>query len=249
MKLFRIQLISALFLLAVPFYAVFAQESNSCVACHAKLPHDSFVGENFLKWQHSVHSEAGITCDRCHGGNPTKMTRQEAHLGVYNSSNPKSKVYYKNVPRTCGNCHREEYRAFQSSLHYEELERRGNGPTCVSCHGSKAAKIIAPDEISAVCTRCHNPRKGIKPEIPTVAANALYLMQVAGDYIDWANEFYRLSHSSAAKKKAKVYLDRAEKVYREATSSWHTFDVAHVLSQLHEAIANARKAKNALDKG
>lgn len=239
--------------LALTFLAAFgmtafvrAGEKNSCVSCHSKLPHDSFVGENFLKWQHSVHSKAGITCNRCHGGNPTKVNRQEAHLGVYNSSNPKSKVYYKNVPRTCGSCHRKEYEAFLTSIHYEQLESRGEGPTCVSCHGSKAATIIKPDQITDVCTRCHNPRKGIKPEIPTIAENALYLMGVARDYIAWVKDFYRLERSPEKRRKAKKYLNRAEKVFLKATSTWHTFHVEQVLDDLHEAIANSRKAKKIL---
>ncbi len=246
MKYSKIFFLSLLLFSFIFISVVNAQKKNSCVDCHQKLPHDTFIGENYVKWQHSVHSEAGITCDRCHGGIPDKLTRQEAHVGIYNSSNPKSKVYYKNVPRTCGSCHMMEYKAFKTSVHYEELERKGLGPTCVSCHGSKAASIVTPDQISEICTRCHNPRKQIRPEVPTLAYHALYLMGVTEVILSWSEDFYRMAKPGAGKKAAKPYLDKARKFYTEAIDSWHTFDVDRVLRFLHQSIDNAKKSKEKL---
>jgi len=228
--------------------ALLAQKKNgnSCVNCHKNIPKDTFIGENYMKWRTSVHSAAGITCDRCHGGNPEKRTRQEAHLGVYNSSNSKSKVFYKNVPRTCGVCHTMEYKAFRTSVHYEELQSKGLGPNCVSCHGGKAASIVTPDEMSEICTRCHNPRKQIDPNVPTQAYHALYLMLLTRDLLDWAEDFYKLSSSTGKKREARKLLDNAHQELDEAIASWHTFDVRKILRLTHSAVEKAKKARQAL---
>src|SRR5512141_962956 len=94
---------------------------NSCVHCHSGLPGSSFVGAKSHSWTGSAHQKRGVTCDKCHGGNPAAPGEKEAHQGVLGSKNPQSSIYYKNIPSTCGKCHGAEYFKFKRSLHYRLL--------------------------------------------------------------------------------------------------------------------------------
>ncbi len=225
----------------------FAQDENSCLVCHRELPYDTFVGENYLKWQSSVHSRAGITCDRCHAGNPAQKELPAAHLGVLNSGQPQSKVYFKNVPRTCGSCHTQEYKAFRTSIHYRELEEKGEGPTCVSCHGSKAAAIVTPEQLVQICVRCHNSQKQIDPAVPTQAYNALYLLSVAQEMLSWGDELLRNSGSKNEKVVAEPYLAAAKNSFARAQNSWHAFDLELETSLTQATLENLKKMKRALE--
>jgi len=218
----------------------FDQESNYCVECHKTIPKDSFVGEHYEDWARSIHRENGITCDACHGGNPTKPLQKEAHIGMFNSSNPKSKVYFKNVPRTCGQCHTKEYRTFRKSVHYQELQKRGRGPTCVTCHGARATWIITPDQIKAVCTRCHNERMEIDPEVPIHAYYVLYLMNVTSTMLD---RIERWTETSKVRAEGRKHLRLAQEAMTKASANWHTFHIDSVRVQIQKAIEEAQKVR------
>ena len=102
---------------------------NSCVQCHFRLPGDSFIGAESHSWTGSIHQKSGVTCDKCHGGNPQAAEEKEAHQGVLPSGNPQSTVYFKNVPATCGKCHGAQFYKFTQSVHYRMLESTGRRST------------------------------------------------------------------------------------------------------------------------
>jgi len=133
---------------------------NSCVNCHSKLSASSFVGIKSHDWKGSIHQKHNVTCDKCHGGNPAAINKNEAHTGVLGSTKPQSRVYYKNIPSTCGKCHGAEFYKFTQSYHFKKLEATGKGPNCVTCHGSMVTNVLNPDDIANVCVRCHNKRIG-----------------------------------------------------------------------------------------
>jgi hypothetical protein len=215
--------------------AVHATKENTCVQCHTKLSGGSFVGVKSHAWKGSVHQQHHVTCDKCHGGHPSASGKKQAHAGMLSSSNPKSPVYYKNIPATCGKCHGAEYYKFSQSLHYKMLEKTGKGPECVTCHGSMVTKILSPDTLAAVCEQCHNQRMGIFPYVPQKAKAVLLLLRESRELLA-ADE--ALHHPAKGTAQAKA-LDNARMDLYSARLDWHRFDLDTIINHLehfHDAV-------------
>ncbi len=205
-------------------------EENSCVQCHSKLPAGSFYEVKSHSWVGSIHQQHGVTCDKCHGGNPTAAKEKQAHIGVLGSSNPPSSVYFKNIPATCGKCHGAEFYKFTQGLHYKMLESTGKGPDCVTCHGSMVTKVLAPDNLVAVCERCHNERMGIFPYVPQKAKMVLLLLRESKALLAADEQLY---HSPKCTDAAQA-LGHAEVLLHAAKLDWHKFDLDTITSNVQE---------------
>ncbi|NOY22043.1 MAG: hypothetical protein GXO70_00845 [Acidobacteria bacterium] len=96
-------------------------------------------------------------CQTCHGGH-----------NVFKASNPRSTVYKKNLPSTCGQCHEKELHDYSGSIHGVAILQKGilNVPVCTDCHGkhdvyssnmsgSHTSKQNVPD----TCKSCHDDYK------------------------------------------------------------------------------------------
>jgi Cytochrome c7 and related cytochrome c len=212
-----------------------AKTRNSCVACHSRLPGSSFVGVKSHSWSGSIHQKHGVTCDKCHGGNPGVKGREAAHAGVLGSADPKSRIYFKNIPSTCGACHGAEFYKFTQSLHYKMLESTGRGPECVTCHGSMVTGILTPDTVAAVCEQCHNDRMGIFPYVPQKAKAVLLLLTESSALLD-ARE--KLSRSGI--ERAGALLD-ARAALHSARLDWHKFDLDTIIADLQETYRALQK--------
>jgi len=98
----------------------------SCTNCHylgTKYAVPQIKG--YQQYQQSVHKSALLK------GNPDAPNCQDCH-GVHNifsPKNPKSKIYPKNIPETCGRCHLKIYNEYKESIHGEALAKKcGSGP-------------------------------------------------------------------------------------------------------------------------
>lgn len=210
---------------------------NSCVACHSRLPGSSFVGVKSHSWKGSVHQKQGVTCDKCHGGDPRAAGQKEAHAGVFGSGDTQSTVYFKNVPSTCGKCHGAEFYKFTQSLHYKRLESVGKGPECVTCHGSMVTRILTPDTIAAVCEQCHNTRMGVFPSVPEKAKAVLLLLRQSKALLDADTKLY---HPGEGTEKSKALRDARSSLH-SAKLDWHKFDLDTITADLQDM-------SNSLDK-
>ncbi len=219
------------FLLAATAYGADKNETgNSCVACHSQLPGSSFVGVKSHSWNGSVHQKHGVTCDKCHGGDPRAPGQKEAHMDMYGSADARSTVYFKNIPSTCGKCHGAEFYKFTQSLHYKMLESEGKGPECVTCHGSMVTGILTPDTITALCERCHNTRMGIFPYVPEKAKAVLLLLMQSSALVDADTKLY---HPVEGSEKARTLRD-ARLYLRSAMLDWHKFDLDTIIADLQD---------------
>jgi len=120
--------ILALFLLS--FTVLFAKP-NSCLSCHNGIENIREPHSGMMKAIYGVAKKTGYIgndCIVCHGGNPTKYTKEQAHSGTINyfKTHEGPKDFYP-APgstwinkNTCGMCHKEQVAAQMSSLMQSE---------------------------------------------------------------------------------------------------------------------------------
>lgn len=229
---------SAVFISAALVLDAFGSDRNSsCIACHRTIEGVSYLEHNLIDWEHSVHAKAGVNCEACHGGNPLQKDKEAAHAGLKPSTDPDSPVYFTRIPATCGACHQAEYKAFQKSAHYRQLERSGRGPNCVSCHGSMANHVLAPRDLEMSCILCHQQ--------PTKARATILALTHAGSSL---KRLERALTEARAKRvdvatQERAYRD-ARELHRRALEDWHTFRLSEVLKSSQEVTRQAATALN-----
>lgn len=135
----------------------------SCVVCHAEKRRSFLLG---------VHSERGIRCNDCHGGDPTAFEREPAHSGPSYIGTPDK----LQTVALCASCHSDPDQMRQYGLHVGQLaefrtSRHGhllleqgdlNAPTCTDCHDAHtilppndARSNVYPTNIVQTCAPCH----------------------------------------------------------------------------------------------
>jgi predicted CXXCH cytochrome family protein len=142
-----------------------------CASCHAseeRMRAYNLPVDQYALYQTSGHGRRlaqGDTrvavCSDCHG----------AHE-ILAPSDPASRVFTLNIPKTCGTCHGdstlmrsrgkpEVLSQYMSSVHAHELFDKGNrrAPTCVSCHGVHGAAPPELGDIDKVCGQCHTAER------------------------------------------------------------------------------------------
>ena len=142
-----------------------------CASCHANetrmraynLPVDQYA--LYQTSGHGLRLKTGdmrvAVCSDCHG----------AH-DILAPSDPASRVFAANIPRTCGRCHGDStlvkergitntFALYESSVHAKQLHDKGNlgAPTCVSCHGVHGAAPPEVGDVNKVCGRCHTAER------------------------------------------------------------------------------------------
>jgi hypothetical protein len=225
----------ALALAAPPARAQQGREVNQCVACHGRLPDSTGAGHGFAAWRGSPHAVAGVTCDECHGGNPSAADAAAAHPGVTRSSQQTSRVYFTRIPTTCGRCHAAEAAYFRSSIHYARLESDGRGPNCVTCHGSMATSVLTPERLLATCSACHTPG-GVAPvEKAREAERVLALVRVENILYDVVSTAEPARRSASGAARARIMLGDAERHLAAAAEVWHSFRLDSAVERLEHA--------------
>lgn len=222
--------------------------ANSCVDCHrlAKtvkaLP--AWYQDQFIHWYGSVHGRKGVTCDKCHGGDPDRSDRKQAHQGMKPSGDPDSRVYYKNLPETCGACHKGVYREFIQSRHYQYLKADRLAPTCTTCHGFQMdIEGVVPLQIAGRCTICHNSRMGVKPEVAESAREALYGVERTNQFIQKTQVAIELAKEQGLNvKKAQALLTESRNRLKRTGERWHRFDLNGFKKELEEIHSHVDEA-------
>lgn len=154
--------------------AGYLQEEYSCIMCHTDMR------TGFLE---GVHSDRGIQCTDCHGGDPTRFEIDTAHSSEFRGGFSKAESV-----ELCLSCHGDipEMRQyalepvtrdeFLISRHGQSLLLEGNlqAPSCSDCHGSHAIyprvdprSPIHPTRVSETCANCHADPERVPAGFPT----------------------------------------------------------------------------------
>jgi hypothetical protein len=227
-------------------------KNNNCVSCHSGLLDPLRLGNRYLEWQFSRHRDKGVSCEKCHGGDPSATDKQKAHAGVSPAFDQRSRLHWKNQPQTCGACHQNVASAFVESAHYKRLNGIGLGPSCNTCHAHMAKQApYSPVETAKLCSRCHNSINSLKPspEIPARANEAMMALQRADYVIRWARLLLENGRGMnlSLDEEANEFT-AAEDMLREARVKWHTFDLDTVRKQADEAFLKGTKVRDKLRK-
>lgn len=200
--------------------------ANSCVDCHssseffAKFP---LLDAYYKKWVDSTHAQAGVTCNSCHGGRPNEADQAAAHQGVLPVSDPNSRLYFRNQPRTCGRCHADKLEQFRFSKHYRALQTNRAAPTCTTCHPAMSSRPSYKQIVLNACRHCHavGNAAGL-PDVSNQAERAFHQLNVASGLLGWSTVHFEAQgwpgHSQAT-----IAALRAD--YDGAVNRVHRFDL------------------------
>lgn len=161
-----------------------ADTPNSCLDCHSAL--DAPLKVTPEQFAQDIHSQKGLTCASCHGGDPMKddddaMSKKAGFRG---------KIKRADVPALCGKCHSDgaymrqynpklrtdQFSQYQTSVHGKLLAKGDtNVAVCVDCHSvhdlrpaSDPRSKVHPLNIPQTCARCHADAAHMKGyKIPT----------------------------------------------------------------------------------
>jgi hypothetical protein len=224
-------------LLAVaPKDASAVEQENTCENCHRDpnfLVTNRKLHEYYQEWSGSVHRQEGVTCDECHGGDPTASDKALSHSDGIGAADPSSGIYYGNVVDTCGTCHEAVLDGFRKSEHFEHVEKKGDdvqGPTCVTCHGSMNSSILDVNSVEDACARCHNEKTDNHPENPEKAKSIL-------NHFLSISRFYRYITIRAEPEEAAAFFQEIDPKLKHLSVTWHTFDLEKIEKETREVLA------------
>lgn len=194
------------------------------------------LAHNFKDWDGSVHAKSGIECQSCHGGDASQVAKDAAHAGMLPSTNPKSPVYFTQIPETCGKCHEPEFAAFRKSAHFKELQSSGRGPNCVTCHEAMANRIIDSRSMQTTCSLCHHqPVQAYQARVAIEEAQGI-LRRLDAEI--QSAQSTGLTDASSQKKTYQLLADRLH----QAKVDWHAFRVEKLLAQVKDISQSAQAA-------
>jgi hypothetical protein len=148
-----------------------AQTANTCLECHSALDPPLQVTE--AQFAQDIHSQKGLTCASCHGGDPTKADMD----AMSKAAGFRGKIERTQIPALCGRCHSDatlmkqynpglrtdQFSQYQTSVHGKLLAKGDTKvAVCIDCHGvhdlrpvRDARSKVYPLNIAQTCSRCH----------------------------------------------------------------------------------------------
>ncbi|MBK7599920.1 MAG: hypothetical protein IPJ07_15930 [Acidobacteria bacterium] len=228
-----------------------AFKGNNCVECHSRLMNPLKLTSRYGEWHISTHKDKGVSCDKCHGGDPSMKDEKKAHTGILPTSNPQSKMNPKNLPETCTTCHQQIVAAFVGSKHYQSLKATGLGPSCSTCHQHMVTQVVYSGEDAAkLCASCHDSANSSLPKRPEIADQADEAMQAirrASLIVVWTNRLLEEAHNKKVDvAKAEQEMKVVQGLFIEAKASFHAYNLDAVRKKADEAHQRGTKIKDEL---
>jgi hypothetical protein len=201
--------------------------SDGCIECHgnedfyARFPR---LYNYYQDWIESPHSQAGVTCDDCHGGDASGKAIENAHAGIFPVHDSRSSLYFSRQPATCGACHTDKQAEFERSKHFKALKAESTAaPTCTTCHPAMNKRPSYQTIVLNACTTCH--QDGNRQDLPPVVDDAEDLLRqinVAKGLIGWAKLHFS-SHDWPGD--SREQFRELERRYEQVVDQVHRFDL------------------------
>jgi nitrate/TMAO reductase-like tetraheme cytochrome c subunit len=219
-----------------------AKTADSCVDCHGDpilFVTNKKLYDYFQKWTLSVHQQEDVTCADCHGGNPEIADKDGAHGANLAEAKKESAVNFRNIPRTCGECHDEIYTGFRKSSHFEHVlasKQEDQGPTCVTCHGSINVAVLNVTTVEQACSRCHNEESDNHPE------NAEEARLLLNRFLS-IHRYYRYITVRGDPQETKAFFERIDAQIRNLSVTWHTFDLDRIRDETRTVLGSLKEKR------
>ncbi len=210
------------------------------IVCHEDKLNKS-TASTYAMWSISTHALFEVTCEKCHAGNQSAVSKDAAHRGVSNLSTARA-----STPEMCGKCHKAELGEFKSSKHFMRLEsgEEGPAPACITCHQAHSVRVLTASEIEDFCSNCHNNITGINPTVPIKAQQALASVNELQVEFSKANSAIITAQAEGKDTTAaEADLDSARTILKDTPSVWHRFNLSYFETEVQKGIADARKAE------
>lgn len=137
---------------------------KTCGVCHDNIkgmaPYHLSQDDPGRSYAKSVHgiallekgNNASAVCTDCHGSHD-----------LHKATNRSSKLYWQNIPMTCGKCHENVRRTYERSIHGQAVAAgKRDAPVCTDCHGEHtidAVKLstskVFSSHVPETCGQCH----------------------------------------------------------------------------------------------
>ena len=154
-----------------------------CGSCHSRIESMrsyNLPTDQLALYQTSQHGrllargdERVAVCSDCHGAHDIRAP-----------SDPQSRVFPANIPRTCGRCHGDAglmaryglkagaFADYSKGVHGTAFLEKGDrsAPECTRCHGSHGATPPGVGDIDKVCGQCHATTRAFFLQGPHKAA-------------------------------------------------------------------------------
>jgi cytochrome b subunit of formate dehydrogenase/DnaJ-class molecular chaperone len=174
---------------------------DTCARCHGNVAEmERFKLSQrtpIVSYDNSVHGIAllqkkeinAAVCTDCHGSHD-----------LHKSTNPSSKLYWQNVPNTCGKCHENVEQTYLRSVHGTAVKSGvRDAPVCTDCHGEhtiQAVKLttsrVSPANIPETCGQCHAAQRivtqyRLPPNVFTTYVQSFHGLALQGGNLTAAN--------------------------------------------------------------
>lgn len=171
-------------LLLAPF-SLAQQTKNSCLDCHSQL--DPPLHASPDEYNASIHTQKGVTCVTCHGGDATS---DDVDKSMGAAAGFKGHLDRKQIPGFCAKCHADasyirgfnpslrtdQYAQYLTSVHGKLLAKGDTKvAVCIDCHGVHDIQApndprarVYPLNVAQTCATCHANAEYMKGyKIPT----------------------------------------------------------------------------------
>ena len=176
----RLSILAALVVLLVPLAGIRAEAAKSqCVICHEQRM--DRIAMPAKLYEHGIHNQAGISCNECHGGDPSYI-QWHGRPGEKPELRFRGKPSPAEIPGLCNHCHGDPIymRQHNPSLRVDQMElyktsRHGQlllgdgdlkAANCVSCHSvhdikavNDPSSTVHATNLPGTCAECHSDKE------------------------------------------------------------------------------------------